>query len=101
MDAGLCYKPCAAGYKGVGPVCWEVSPPSNPAYNYKCSDIAYTTSAVNCKNLLGIGIAGGAFATVGAIATCASSFGFACATVASVDAGLITNLALNMESQCI
>ena len=21
-DAGLCYKPCEAGYKGVGPVCW-------------------------------------------------------------------------------
>ena len=22
-DAGLCYKPCPDGYKGVGPVCWK------------------------------------------------------------------------------
>lgn len=22
-DAGLCYKPCKSGYKGVGPVCWD------------------------------------------------------------------------------
>lgn len=22
-DAGLCYKPCKAGYHGVGPVCWQ------------------------------------------------------------------------------
>ena len=22
-DAGLCYKPCREGYKGVGPVCWK------------------------------------------------------------------------------
>ncbi len=22
-DAGLCYTPCAAGYNGVGPVCWK------------------------------------------------------------------------------
>ena len=22
-DAGLCYKPCRSGYKGVGPVCWD------------------------------------------------------------------------------
>lgn len=22
MDAGLCYEPCEASYKGVGPVCW-------------------------------------------------------------------------------
>lgn len=23
LDAGLCYKPCNAGFTGVGPVCWE------------------------------------------------------------------------------
>lgn len=22
-DAGLCYKPCAANFHGVGPVCWQ------------------------------------------------------------------------------
>src|SRR5271170_7621512 len=22
-DAGLCYKKCAAGYHGIGPVCWN------------------------------------------------------------------------------
>ncbi len=22
-DAGLCYRPCKSGYKGVGPVCWQ------------------------------------------------------------------------------
>ena len=22
-DAGLCYKPCPEGFKGVGPVCWK------------------------------------------------------------------------------
>ncbi len=25
-DAGLCYKPCKAGYTGVGPVCWSQTP---------------------------------------------------------------------------
>lgn len=25
LDAGLCYVPCRAGYKGVGPVCWAES----------------------------------------------------------------------------
>jgi len=25
---GLCYKPCAAGYKGVGPVCWADNCPT-------------------------------------------------------------------------
>jgi hypothetical protein len=25
-NAGLCYKPCKKGYKGVGPVCWARSP---------------------------------------------------------------------------
>lgn len=25
-DAGLCYKKCAPGYKGVGPVCWGKAP---------------------------------------------------------------------------
>ena len=25
-DAGLCYTPCPAGFKGVGPVCWGTSP---------------------------------------------------------------------------
>ena len=24
--AGLCYKPCKAGWKGVGPVCWSTCP---------------------------------------------------------------------------
>ena len=27
-NAGLCYQPCRAGYKGVGPVCWEVTCPT-------------------------------------------------------------------------
>jgi hypothetical protein len=26
MDAGLCYKKCKEGYKGVGPVCWQQCP---------------------------------------------------------------------------
>jgi len=26
QDAGLCYKPCSAGYTGVGPVCWGGCP---------------------------------------------------------------------------
>jgi hypothetical protein len=25
-DAGLCYKPCKAGYDGKGPVCWQICP---------------------------------------------------------------------------
>ena len=25
LDAGLCYRPCRAGYHGVGPVCWADS----------------------------------------------------------------------------
>lgn len=25
-DAGLCYKPCNAGYDGKGPVCWKICP---------------------------------------------------------------------------
>lgn len=25
-NAGLCYKACKPGYKGVGPVCWAVTP---------------------------------------------------------------------------
>lgn len=25
MDAGLCYNKCGEGFKGVGPVCWEVA----------------------------------------------------------------------------
>lgn len=25
-DAGLCYTPCPAGFRGVGPVCWGTSP---------------------------------------------------------------------------
>jgi len=28
MDAGLCYKPCAVGFTGVGPVCWGDAPPN-------------------------------------------------------------------------
>jgi hypothetical protein len=27
MDAGLCYPKCRAGFKGVGPVCWQTCPP--------------------------------------------------------------------------
>ena len=26
-DAGLCYKPCRAGYHGLGPMCWKNCPP--------------------------------------------------------------------------
>jgi hypothetical protein len=26
-DAGLCYPACKAGYKGIGPVCWDGGPP--------------------------------------------------------------------------
>jgi hypothetical protein len=25
LDAALCYKPCEAGYNGVGPVCWAIT----------------------------------------------------------------------------
>lgn len=25
LDAGLCYRPCRAGFRGVGPVCWAES----------------------------------------------------------------------------
>ena len=25
LDAGLCYTPCRAGFRGVGPVCWAIS----------------------------------------------------------------------------
>ena len=28
MDAGLCYRPCAIGFTGVGPVCWGDAPPN-------------------------------------------------------------------------
>ena len=27
-DAGLCYAPCGATYKGIGPVCWAQGPPN-------------------------------------------------------------------------
>jgi len=30
LDAGLCYKPCPEGYKGVGPVCWTEKAVSIP-----------------------------------------------------------------------
>jgi hypothetical protein len=29
-DAGLCYKPCKKNYKGVGPVCWQRCPDTQP-----------------------------------------------------------------------
>jgi hypothetical protein len=29
-DAGLCYKPCKDGYHGVGPVCWQDCPSTQP-----------------------------------------------------------------------
>lgn len=32
-DAGLCYRPCTGGRKGVGPVCWETTCPSNYPVN--------------------------------------------------------------------
>lgn len=30
-DAGLCYKPCKENYHGIGPVCWQDCPDTQPA----------------------------------------------------------------------
>lgn len=30
-DAGLCYKPCRESYHGVGPICWQDCPSTQPA----------------------------------------------------------------------
>ena len=41
-DAGLCYTPCSAGYKGVGPVCWASTCPANTTDSgVSCTKISY------------------------------------------------------------
>lgn len=37
IDAGLCYPKCAAGMKGVGPVCWQNCPPGWTDYGAGCT----------------------------------------------------------------
>lgn len=36
LDAGLCYKKCNSGYKGVGPVCWSSCPSGFPDHGAFC-----------------------------------------------------------------
>ena len=45
-DAGLCYKKCRSGYKGIGPVCWAGCP-SNA--NYDCGAMC-TTNKKECED---------------------------------------------------
>ncbi len=36
MDAGLCYDPCPAGMRGIGPVCWGNCPPGYDDHGATC-----------------------------------------------------------------
>ncbi len=47
-DAGLCYKPCADGSKGVGPVCWTECPASMVNCGAMCG-----TSKEKCAEAVG------------------------------------------------
>jgi len=41
-DAGLCYKPCPTGYKGVGPVCWGICPANTTDIGITCQKKTYS-----------------------------------------------------------
>jgi hypothetical protein len=76
-DAGLCYKKCAIGYKGVGPVCWGSCPSSLP---YSCG-AACAKDAAGCGTVI--------YAQVSSVATVAAtiaSFGTATAVTAAATA---------------
>lgn len=46
-DAGLCYKNCNSGYKGVGPVCWNTCPSGKAACGAGCA-----TSSSVCTDVI-------------------------------------------------
>ncbi|KDO22307.1 hypothetical protein SPRG_12769 [Saprolegnia parasitica CBS 223.65] len=47
----FCYKPCAPGYKGVGPMCWPQCPPSIPS---NCGLFCTSTSATCASSAIEI-----------------------------------------------
>mmetsp|Transcript_17854 Transcript_17854/g.25423 ORF Transcript_17854/g.25423 Transcript_17854/m.25423 type:complete len:397 (-) Transcript_17854:151-1341(-) len=46
-DAGLCYPPCASGYKGIGPVCWATGPPQ-----WTECGAGYAKDDLTCKSVM-------------------------------------------------
>jgi hypothetical protein len=46
-DAGLCYPPCATGFRGVGPVCWQTCPPGYSDDGATCRHDASIISSDN------------------------------------------------------
>ena len=98
---GLCYKPCASGSKGVGPLCWD-NTCTGTAWPYQCGQGLCTKDKTGCAIATSaIGLSAGLL--IGGVAVCVFSAGTACGIGgAMIEVGVDTSIGIgtSIRSGC-
>lgn len=88
-DAGLCYKNCASGYQGVGPVCWGQPPPG-----WVHCGMGAAKDTLKCSTVVF-----GQVASVGMLAFNVATFGSATPLTAGMDAPAAASRLAKLKQQ--